>query len=78
MKHVAILGGGIAGLSAAHTLALSGRVKVHLIEKSGRCGGWIRTLRDKSLFESGYIPSLLINHSDHEHFDLSAMRGQLH
>jgi protoporphyrinogen oxidase len=54
MKQVAILGGGIAGLSAAHVLAKSGRVKVHLIERSDRCGGWIKTLRNKSLFEAGY------------------------
>ena len=38
MKHVLIVGGGPAGLSAAHALASAGR-RVTLVEKADRLGG---------------------------------------
>jgi oxygen-dependent protoporphyrinogen oxidase len=60
MSSVAILGGGISGLSAAYYLAkASPKTKVILIESSKRVGGWIRSQRvecgqkDNVLFEMG-------------------------
>ncbi len=56
IMHVVVLGAGITGLTAAWTLVkhLKGRVRVTLIEKSNRVGGWIRTDRvDGFLFERG-------------------------
>ncbi|KAI8888940.1 Protoporphyrinogen oxidase [Backusella circina FSU 941] len=60
MTSVAILGGGISGLSAAYYLAkASPKTKVILIESTNRVGGWIRSQRvelsqkDNVLFEMG-------------------------
>lgn len=55
-KVVAVLGGGIGGLSACHHLSKSPNVsKVVLLEKSGRCGGWLSSIRrdDGAVFEQG-------------------------
>jgi len=58
MKRIAIIGGGIAGLSAAFTLdqaRLSGAdVRYTLFESSGRLGGVLQTDRiDDCLVEAG-------------------------
>lgn len=53
---VAILGGGISGLSAAYYLARLAPVstKITLIEGKKRVGGWIESRRESSvLFEAG-------------------------
>lgn len=53
---VVVVGGGIAGLCAAHRLTESGRpgLEVTLLERSGRFGGTIRTVeRDGCLVELG-------------------------
>lgn len=53
MKKVLIIGGGIAGLTAANALKLKG-AKTLLVEKSTRTGGAIRTIsRDGFLAEGG-------------------------
>uniref|UniRef100_A0A673MDE9 Protoporphyrinogen oxidase n=1 Tax=Sinocyclocheilus rhinocerous TaxID=307959 RepID=A0A673MDE9_9TELE len=55
-KVVAVLGGGIGGLSACHHLSKCPNVsKIVLLEKSGRCGGWLRSIRrdDGAVFEQG-------------------------
>ncbi|XP_052000173.1 protoporphyrinogen oxidase [Xyrauchen texanus] len=55
-KIVAVLGGGIGGLSACHHLSKSPNVsKVVLLEGGGRCGGWLSTTRreDGAVFEHG-------------------------
>jgi oxygen-dependent protoporphyrinogen oxidase len=50
---IAILGGGISGLSAAWALRSSG-AEVSLFEKSGRVGGWIETRQEGPFaFEMG-------------------------
>ena len=36
---IAVIGAGIAGLAAAHELALDGRVEVVIVEGSSRTGG---------------------------------------
>jgi protoporphyrinogen/coproporphyrinogen III oxidase len=43
--HVAVVGGGIAGLAAAHTLLRDGGAKVTLLEADRRLGGKIRSER---------------------------------
>ncbi len=43
MTRVAVVGGGIAGLTLAHRLARDGRVAVSVLERAGRSGGHIRT-----------------------------------
>lgn len=58
MTTVAVLGGGISGLSAAYYLArlASPKTRIVLIEGSDRCGGWIRSQRTQEhgiLFEAG-------------------------
>src|SRR5688572_12085749 len=59
MKRVVIVGGGIAGLAAAHRLvertqAEGKRIDLSLLEASGRIGGIIQTReRDGFLLESG-------------------------
>ena len=50
MKPIAVLGGGIAGLRAALTLARGGK-KVVLLEKSPRLGGRADTFRDRTTGE---------------------------
>ncbi|XP_047664852.1 protoporphyrinogen oxidase isoform X2 [Tachysurus fulvidraco] len=55
-KSVAVLGGGISGLSACYYLSKSAHVsKVVLLEATGRFGGWINTTRreDGAVFEQG-------------------------
>ncbi len=47
-KKVVIIGGGIAGLSAAYALGKEGEVT--LLEKSARVGGWIDTLEQAPFF----------------------------
>lgn len=50
--HIVIVGGGLTGLSAAHRLtaaAADGRVRVSLLEASGRLGGKVGTVRDGGL-----------------------------
>lgn len=52
-KDIIVVGGGIAGLTAALTLAHKGR-DVLLIEKNGRCGGLMNSFeRDGFRFEGG-------------------------
>ncbi|XP_066533940.1 protoporphyrinogen oxidase [Hoplias malabaricus] len=56
LKSVAVLGGGIGGLSTCFHLSKSSQVsKVVLLESSGRCGGWINSTRreDGAVFEHG-------------------------
>ena len=53
-KKVAIIGGGISGLSAALTLAIEGNIEPVLYEASGRFGGSIKTEHhDDFLLEHG-------------------------
>ncbi|XP_056618380.1 protoporphyrinogen oxidase [Triplophysa dalaica] len=55
-KIVAVVGGGIGGLSACHHLSKSPNVsKVVLLEGSGRYGGWLNSTRrdDGAVFEHG-------------------------
>ena len=63
MKRIAIIGGGIAGLSAAFYLEKVRRAGADLqwalFEKSDRLGGVIQTeRRDGFVIEAGRIPSL--------------------
>lgn len=52
-KDIIVVGGGIAGLTAALSLAHSGR-EVLLLEKNERCGGLMNTFeRDGYRFEAG-------------------------
>ena len=58
MATVAVLGGGISGLSCAHYLKGFGRSNIKylfLVEKSPKFGGWIQTTRypDGAIFEHG-------------------------
>lgn len=56
LRHVAILGGGISGLSAAWFLKkrFKGEVKLTLIEQDSHAGGWIRSFNKEGyLFELG-------------------------
>ncbi|KAJ8397205.1 hypothetical protein AAFF_G00440390 [Aldrovandia affinis] len=46
-RHIVVVGGGIAGLTAAHFLEGAGH-KVTIVEASGRIGGRVETYRDKS------------------------------
>jgi oxygen-dependent protoporphyrinogen oxidase len=43
LPHIAVVGGGISGLSAAHALLRSGRANVTLLEADRRLGGKIRS-----------------------------------
>ncbi|XP_030637492.1 protoporphyrinogen oxidase [Chanos chanos] len=55
-KTVAVLGGGIGGLSAGYYLSKSPQVsKVVLLEGGARCGGWLHSTRreDGAVFEHG-------------------------
>ena len=43
--HIAVLGGGISGLSTAYFLRRANRnIRVTLIESSSRFGGWLETV----------------------------------
>lgn len=56
MKHVAILGGGISGLTLAWYLQqqYGNEIQITLLEKSHRVGGWIQTLyKNDFIFELG-------------------------
>ena len=64
VKRIAVLGGGISGLSAAWNLVRKGlasaggghgQLEVALFEASGRVGGWVRTeqSKDGAVFELG-------------------------
>lgn len=54
MKHVAVVGAGVAGLAAAHRLAAGGGARVTLVEQAARAGGWVRAERRGGfLFETG-------------------------
>lgn len=58
MATVAVLGGGISGLSCAHYLKTFGKTNLRymfLLEKSATFGGWIQTTRypDGAIFEHG-------------------------
>lgn len=55
---ILILGGGVSGLSAAHTILSSAKnrnVSVTLLESTPRFGGWVntKTLSDGCVFELG-------------------------
>lgn len=47
MERIAVIGGGISGLSAALTLVDSGRFRVDLFEASNRLGGVLETIKDQ-------------------------------
>ena len=54
MRRIAVIGGGIAGLSAAYDLQKSGKIQVVLLEASNRLGGKIETVREQGcLIELG-------------------------
>lgn len=53
-KHIIILGAGISGLSLAWSLKKNPNLKVTVLEKTARAGGWIQSIRkDGFLFELG-------------------------
>nr|XP_015224266.1 PREDICTED: protoporphyrinogen oxidase [Lepisosteus oculatus] len=55
-RAVAVIGGGMSGLSACYHLTRSPRIsQVALLEASGRLGGWLRSTRreDGAIFEHG-------------------------
>jgi len=43
-RHVVIIGGGLAGLSAAYTLVKTNRYTIELLEARDRLGGRVKTL----------------------------------
>ena len=56
--HVVVLGGGVSGLAAAHSLITSKKntqLAVTLLESSSRFGGWVstKTYPDGCFFELG-------------------------
>ena len=51
MSNVIIVGGGAAGLSAAHLLSRTGK-SVHILEARDRIGGRIHTIRNEG--QNGY------------------------
>src|ERR1700751_4903295 len=54
MRRVAVVGGGLSGLSAADQLACDARVQFTLFEKSERLGGIVETVRrDGFVIECG-------------------------
>lgn len=61
-SRVAVIGGGIAGLSAAHRLLTQapGAVDVTVLEASDRLGGWVRTERFAGRFVDFGPDSLLV------------------
>ncbi|THH10335.1 hypothetical protein EW146_g8401 [Bondarzewia mesenterica] len=59
--HIAVLGGGLTGLSAAYHLArLHPTARVTLLEKDTRFGGWIRSERVEVQDEHGNKASVLL------------------
>lgn len=74
MRRVAIIGGGISGLGAAHHLAGSARVSV--IEAAPRLGGHARTVRagksGQQAVDTGFI---VFNHANYPH--LTALFDEL-
>lgn len=65
-RRVAIIGGGITGLTAAHRLTLQGHA-VRLFEAANRIGGAIRTETSGGWLVEGGPNSLLLNHPCAEH-----------
>jgi protoporphyrinogen/coproporphyrinogen III oxidase len=57
MKQIIVLGGGLAGLTTAFAIKRSSSVpvRIHILEKSSKLGGWLQTSRvsEGFLFESG-------------------------
>ncbi len=49
MKRVAIVGGGLSGLSAAYQLVREPQVEFTLFEASARLGGIVETVRQRRL-----------------------------
>ena len=59
--HVVILGGGLTGLSAAFHLArLDPTVRITLLEKDARMGGWVRSERVDVRDDDGNSASILL------------------
>lgn len=52
MKKVVILGGGISGLTSAYLLAKSGKYEVHIVEKTDKLGGLLKSFNYQ---EFGYF-----------------------
>lgn len=55
-KQVAVIGGGVAGLTCAYRLAQTGGIDVRVLESAGAVGGVIQTRRD-----DGYVKELAAN-----------------
>ncbi len=74
-KRIAIIGGGITGLSLSHFLQKKNRFKIDVFEKRERLGGWIRSENvHGQIMESG--PRMLRTHgSGHEILDLCCDLG---
>lgn len=51
-RTAAVVGAGLAGLTAAHRLAEAG-VRVTVLDAAPRSGGWVNTRRHKVAFQSG-------------------------
>ena len=63
-KHVAIIGGGLAGLAAATSLASKG-IQCTLFEASGQLGGRARTVTIVANNHEGYKQSLALDNGQH-------------
>ena len=60
MSHIAVLGGGISGLTTAYFLRRANRnIRVTLIESSSRFGGWLETVS----FTAATFYNFIINNS---------------
>lgn len=59
--HVAILGGGLTGLSAAFYISRSlPQARITLLEKSSRLGGWVRSERVQVEDKQGHHASVVL------------------